>query len=88
MADRIPEGRSPSARPRDQRRMRRAALIAVLFPVFFLLVIAVGVAAMYYHQMAVFKPAAVGATRGFTRTAACPSTRRHSDSEGISAQPV
>jgi type II secretory pathway component PulK len=43
------------------RKRRRAALIAVLFPLFFLVVIAIGVAAMYYRQMSFFKPAEVGA---------------------------
>jgi len=49
-----------TARLRERRR-RRWAVLAVLFPLFFLMVIGVGVAAMYYRRMEFFKPPAVGA---------------------------
>jgi hypothetical protein len=53
-------GRRPDRTPRA-RRLRRWAILAVLFPVFFLVVIGIGVAAMYYRRMEFFKPPAVGA---------------------------
>ena len=45
---------------RRRRRRRRWALLAILFPLFFLAVIALGVAAMYYHRMEFFRPPPVG----------------------------
>lgn len=45
------------------RRLRRWAIVAVLFPVFFLVVIGIGIGAMYSRRMQLFKPPPVGALR-------------------------
>jgi hypothetical protein len=45
---------------RRTRRRRRWAIVAVLFPLFFLMVILLGLAAMYYRHMEFFRPPAVG----------------------------
>ena len=48
------------AAKRLARRRRRMALGAVLFPLFFLLVIGIGLAAMHFKRMDFFKPAPTG----------------------------
>jgi len=57
---------APQATPdkrvsRAARRRLWVAFAPVLFPLFFLVVIGIGVAAMYYRQMQFFKPAPLGA---------------------------
>jgi len=39
-----------------RRRRRRWAIGAMLFPLFFFMVIAIGIAAMYYRRMEIFRP--------------------------------
>lgn len=46
---------------RQARRRRNAALWALLFPLIFTTVIAIGLAAMYYRQMEFFRPSHAGA---------------------------
>ena len=57
-----PRAKAPAAL-REARR-RRWTLLAVLFPLFFFLVIALGLAAMYFRHMEFFRPARVGAQPG------------------------
>ncbi len=48
--------RKAEAQAAARRRRRRWAVVAVLFPLFFLLVIALGIAAMAWRHMEFFRP--------------------------------
>ena len=54
--------RAPAAQTprRREARRRRWTVLAVLFPLFFFVVIALGLVAMYFRHMEFFKPARVG----------------------------
>ncbi len=54
------DSRAHSAAQRREARRRRWTILALLFPLFFFLVIAFGLATMYFRQMEFFRPARVG----------------------------
>jgi len=64
-----PADPAQEALARQARRRRRWALAAMLFPLLFATVIAVGLAAMFFKRMEIFRPAhsSAGAPPCYTR---------------------
>lgn len=62
-----------AAQHRRSRRARRSAWIALLFPLIFFLVVAIGLFAMANRRMEFFKPPAVGAATAAPLAGARPA---------------